>query len=1031
MEINRKGLELLGYRRDEVVGQNWFDKFLPEDEKQSVRAEFLEMVKGKRGVRENEENRVLTKRGDLPLVRWTSQTFTDAKGKVTTALSSGVDITEQRRAEQYLKLSEQRFRDFGAASSDYFWEMDSELRFSWFSDRFSQVTGVAAESLLGKTREETGIPDVDPDAWDQHLSDLRNRRPFRGFIHPRTLPDGRKVWLSINGLPVYDERGGFQGYRGTGGDVTELVETGVALQESEEKYRKIFETESDAIMLSDAESMQILDANEAALDLFGYSRDEFLQLTMPETSAEPKLTVKAFEKIRREGSGYIDRRLKKHKDGSEFPVALSTTSFMLDNRQVLCCVARDLREEEQQQRALIESEKRFRSFVDNLPAETYVKDLDGRYRFANRHMREFLGLTEDEIYGKTVTDLYPAEIAEPVLVQDKEVLTKQRTVIRESVETWPEATHTFLAVKFPVFNASGQIASLGGLTQDISALARTRRALKESEQRFKDFAEIAADYFWETDADDRFIYFSDSFEDVRGLPPETLLGETPREAIPRDIKEDVGWGEYRSAIRARRAFSMEISRRRPDRSMVRLLTTGRPVFSEDGTFRGYRGATRDITDQHRLSEKLTYQATHDALTGLVNRVTFEERLNRVLASTHADGSEHALCYLDLDQFKVINDTCGHVAGDELLRGLCMRLRATVRRRDTLARLGGDEFGVLMEHCNLDQAARVADALRKAVAEFQFVWKSKTFRIGASIGLVPLNSNSESAAAVLSAADAACYVAKEQGRNRVYVSRGDDARLNQRHREMEWVSQINGALAEERLQLLARPILSMSNGNEQGHHYELLLRMIDQDGESIPPGAFLPAAERYNLSSTLDRWVVHTALEWLSRNPSHLENLDMCAINLSGHSLADGDFLPFLSVELDKSRVPASKLCFEVTESVAIANLATATPFIEGVQARGGRFALDDFGSGLASFAFLRALPVEFLKIDGEFVKHITSSPLDESLVKSINEVGHVMGKKTIAEFVENDAIMEAVRRVGVDYAQGDAVGKPAPLTTLT
>jgi diguanylate cyclase (GGDEF)-like protein/PAS domain S-box-containing protein len=463
----------------------------------------------------------------------------------------------------------------------------------------------------------------------------------------------------------------------------------------------------------------------------------------------------------------------------DLPLVLWNSQTVTDaNGKVTAILSSGMDITEQHRRteqSLRSSEKRFRSVVDNLPAETDVKDLDGRYRFASRRMREFLGLTEDEIMGKTATGLYPAEIAEAVLVQDKEVLTKQRTVIRESVEIWPDGTHTFLAVKFPIFDASGQIVSVGGLKQDISALTQARHALKESEQRFKDFAEVAADFFWETDADDRFTYLSDNFERVRGLPPEALLGKVPQEIFPKDGKEDVGWSEYLSAIKARRAFSLEISRRRPDRSTVRLLITGRPILNKDGTFRGYRGATRNVTDQHKISEKLTYQATHDALTGLVNRASFEERLNRVLLTIAADGSDHALCYLDLDQFKVINDTCGHVAGDELLRQLCMRLRSTVRRRDTLARLGGDEFGVLMEHCNLDQATRVAEALRKAVAEFQFAWKNKTFQLGASIGLVPLNSNSESPAAVLIAADAACYVAKKQGRNQVYVSRNPKLR----------------------------------------------------------------------------------------------------------------------------------------------------------------------------------------------------------------------------------------------------------------
>ncbi len=942
--------------------------------------------------------------------------------------SDNTDITHRRRAEIELRSTEQRFHDYAAASSDYFWEMDEQLRFSWFSERFTEVTGVPADALLGKTREETGIPDVDPKVWKQHLDDLENHRPFRDFVHPRKMDDGRIVWLSINGRPVFDEDGDFRGYRGTGTDTTELIETTLAFRESEEKYRKIFEAETAAITVFDAETLRYMDANESALELYGYTREEFLNLTVSETSAERKATEKTIQEIVDGETNHVPRRLKRRKDGSVFPAELTSSVFNFKGKKIVCCVARDLSTEEQQARALKESEQRFRSFAENSSAEIFIKDTEGRYLLVNRYMANLLNVSEEEMIGKTAAELYTPEIAARVNAHDREVLETQQTIVREAVEQWPDRQRTFLSVRFPMFDALGRIIGLGGLNQEISELAEARRALQESERRFKDFAETAADYFWETDAEGRFIYLSERFQQVRGMKPEEVLGKTRREAFGEAL-EDAAGGEYAPSVCQHKPFTAKLSRRRPDGTMVQLESTGKPVFDQDGSFYGYRGTTRDITDAHVLSEELTYQATHDALTGLLNRRAFEERLGQVLERARSDGSEHVMCYLDLDQFKVINDTCGHDAGDELLRQLCVQLKAKVRKRDTLARLGGDEFGILMEHCELDQADRVADALRQTITDFRFAWTGRQFRIGASIGMAAVNSSSESAAAVMSAADAACYVAKDQGRNRVHVSREDDAELSRRYTEMEWVARINAALAEDRFKLLYQPVFPISTDKRIGHHYELLLRMTEEDA-TISPGDFFPAADRYNLSSSLDRWVVRTALRWLSDHPDHLKDLSLCAINLSGHSLTDPNFLNFLSKTLDESKVPASKLCFEVTETVAIANLSAATAFIEGIKSRGARFALDDFGSGLSSFAYLKALPVDFLKIDGVFIRDLENNAVDVSMVKSINEIGHVMGKKTIAEFVENLAILEVLREIGVDYAQGNALGMPAPLDSL-
>lgn len=437
-----------------------------------------------------------------------------------------------------------------------------------------------------------------------------------------------------------------------------------------------------------------------------------------------------------------------------------------------------------------------------------------------------------------------------------------------------------------------------------------------------------------------------------------------------------------------------------------------------------------LGERQLFVSEIEYQATHDALTGLINRSEFERRLQHLLDSTCTSLSTHALCYLDLDQFKIVNDHCGHTAGDQLLRQLAHLFQARVRQRDTLARLGGDEFGVLLESCTPEQAQRLATELRQVVEEFRFVWEEKSFYIGVSIGLVAIDRHSDSVAAVLRAADSACYVAKDAGRNRIHVFDEQDQDLAKRRGEFLWVTRIPQALEENRFMLYAQAIFPLHPGAVIGTHYELLLRLQDSDGRIIAPGVFLPAAEHYQLAVRLDRWVVATALQRLTHHPLFLDSVALCAINLSGQSMGDAEFLAFLLQQLDETGFPAERLCFEITETAAIANLVEAIRFMNALKQRGCRFALDDFGSGLSSFAYLKNLPVDFVKIDGLFVKNITDDPLDLAMVRSINEIGQLMGKQTVAEFVENDTVLAKLRELGVDYGQGYGVGRPQPLSDL-
>jgi diguanylate cyclase (GGDEF)-like protein/PAS domain S-box-containing protein len=515
------------------------------------------------------------------------------------------------------------------------------------------------------------------------------------------------------------------------------------------------------------------------------------------------------------------------------------------------------------------------------------------------------------------------------------------------------------------------------------------------------------------------------------MAADEVLGDSIPELFTTLGEDPEKWTRQLSHMESHKPFrEFDYSWLAPNGELNVFRISGKPIFDTQDKFAGYRGAARDITEAYRLSQELSYQASHDPLTGQINRRGFEHRLQQLLDSARKDQVEHALLYIDLDQFKLINDTCGHLAGDELLRQISEVLRHLVRRGDTLARVGGDEFGILLERCSLHEAMRIAHTVRKNVEEFRFVWDEHSFAIGVSIGLIAVTDSSESIDVVLKEADAACYAAKDEGRNRVHLYAQDDAALRKRRGEMRWISAIQQALDENRLLLCYQPIIPLHEDATDHVHYELLLRMQDEDGQVIPPGAFLPAAERYSLSTKLDRWVVGSALDWLQGQGEQLERLYSCSINLSGHSLGNEEFLRFVIDKLTQSQVAPEKICFEITEAAATANLVNAMKFINQMKEVGCQFALDDFGSGLSSFAYLKKLPVDFLKIDGLFVKNIASDSIDFSMVKSINEIGHVMGKKTVAEFVEDEEILAKLREIGVDFAQGYAIGRPQLIEQL-
>ena len=567
------------------------------------------------------------------------------------------------------------------------------------------------------------------------------------------------------------------------------------------------------------------------------------------------------------------------------------------------------------------------------------------------------------------------------------------------------------------------------LTAQIGERERVEMALGHQQERALVTLESIGDGVITTDVAGVIDYLNPVAEQLTGWPLAEARGRALAEVfgVYEEKSEQPAESPATRCLREGRIVGLpgntELAHRNGSRFAIE--ESAAPIRDRHGVTVGVVLAFRDVTQERTLAQKISYQASHDPLTGLINRREFEVRLDRLLFAAGANGHEHALCYFDLDQFKIVNDTCGHIAGDELLRQLAAYLQTKVRGSDCMARLGGDEFGVLLEACSLEKGREIAELLRCSIRDFRFVWEARSYEIGASFGLVPITAGAGSLADVLSAADSACYVAKDQGRNRVHVYEPDDKILAQRSNEMRSVSRLRQALEENRLSLHYQPISALTPALAERDFCEVLLRMRDEDGQFVEPDVFLPAAERYGLMPAVDRWVTRASFAALVAGTGPCGGT--IAVNLSGQSLGDPHFLGFVIEQFERSGIEPRRICFEITETAAIANLSGATRFISTLRAMGCRFALDDFGSGLSSFGYLKNLSVDYLKISGHFVRGIVNDPIDRAMVQSINGIGHVMGLTTIAECVESEAVANVLREIGVDMMQGYYIAHPKPL----
>lgn len=683
--------------------------------------------------------------------------------------------------------------------------------------------------------------------------------------------------------------------------------------------------------------------------------------------------------------------------------------------------------------ALRSSEAKFRGLYESVLEGVYQFSADGKIQAVNPAFVRLLGYSNaEELYALPGSAaLYGDGVARARFVQELERVGEVHTA--ETLLRRRDGSQlVVLESARVVHDENRRVLAYEGTIADITERKRVEQAIFEEKERAQVTLQSIGDGVITTDREGRIEYLNPVAEQLSGWSGAEARGASIMEVLRlrdestdaelehpllRCLRDDkvVNFGEH-SVLRNR--LGQEIA----------IQDSAAPIRDRSGRTVGAVVVFRDVTKERRLKHALSFQATHDALTGLINRREFDNRLTSALQNAREGAGTHALLYLDLDQFKMVNDTCGHIAGDRLLRDVTSLLQQQVRSADVIARLGGDEFGILAQHCTLEQATRIAEQIRLAVHEYRFFWEQNSACIGASIGVVAITQQTDSVASLMSAADIACYAAKDAGRNRVHVH--DSSEVSGRHREMYWVSRVSRAVEENRLELYSQPVIATrADSSHAAPFHELLVRMRDDDGELTLPGEFIPAAERHNIVATVDRWVLERAVQQLRQCLAAGRELPLLAVNLSGQSLSERDFLEFV-LTLVKDPAIARSLCFDIAEAAVVSHRASAVTFMQEVRKRGCRIALDDFGAGLSSFQFLKRIPVDFLKIDAQFVGCLSGDVVDRSLIEAISKVARALGITTIGERVESAETLACLTELGIDLVQGYQLARPAPLEEL-
>ncbi|MEM9264140.1 MAG: EAL domain-containing protein [Cyanobacteria bacterium P01_F01_bin.13] len=806
---------------------------------------------------------------------------------------------------------------------------------------------------------------------------------------------------------------------------------------SETRFRAIFDHAFQFIGLLTRDGT-LIEVNRTVLDFGGLRREDVVGQPFWQTpwwKISEAIQVQLQESIKRAAQGEFIRYEVDVLGANNqiITIDFSLRPVMDDSDQVVLIIpeGRDISDRKRIETDLEASQKHYASLAAAAPVGIFRTDLQGDCIYVNERWCDIAGISAEDALGTGwAVASHPDDRARISQEWYQAAQTNQMFQSEYRFQT-PSGWATWVyGQAVAEYDGNGEITGYVGTVTDIT----NRKLLEVALETEKEIAQVTLDSIGDavitTNARGQVNYLNPIAEVMTGWTTQTANGQ-PLSQVFNIVNETTGEPATNPVDRVLASGKIEglanhtvLIRR--DGQEFSIEDSAAPIFNRANQLIGVVMVFHDVTQSRSLARQLSWQANHDSLTQLFNRHYFENTLEAMVTAAVQQKQHHVLCYLDLDQFKVVNDTSGHLAGDELLRQLAGLLRRHIRAADIIARLGGDEFGIILTHCPLDRAVNIAEDLRQAIADYLFVWQDKVFRVGVSIGLVAITSNSTNATAVMSAADVACYAAKYRGRNRIQIYQRDNAALNQQRQERQWSVIIRQALETDRFCLYRQKIVQTTDLDEKNpHFYEVLVRMLNSADEIVSPAVFIPAAERYDLMPMLDRWVIRTCLDNLEQLPQASTQRVLYSINLSGTSLNDEQFLRFVQTEFERVTVPPDYICFEITETAAISDFERATSFIRELKGLGCRFALDDFGSGMSSFAYLKALPVDFLKIDGDFIRTITSDLTTQAIVESIHRIGNVMGLRTIAESVEDDSILAKLQAIGIDFVQGYGIGHPS------
>jgi diguanylate cyclase (GGDEF)-like protein/PAS domain S-box-containing protein len=801
-------------------------------------------------------------------------------------------------------------------------------------------------------------------------------------------------------------------------------------------FRKFFSISPDGIVLLDNDD-RILKANPAFLELFGYELDEVLGHEINDLIVDPAF----HEEARSLSHQALDSRpvhqesLRCRKNGDLINVEIFGTPLMLEDRQVgIYGIYRDITARRQAEDLLEQSEAKHRTIVECMNDGYFEIDLAGNLLFFNQSLARIFDTDVDELGTLNLRQFFQEE-TNARLYEDFNRIYRSGEI--DSRVSWQftasenRLRHLEASVSL-ILSDQSEPVGFRGVVRDVTDRVEAIEALRHSEELFRLVTENTGQLVYDFDLESGRIQWSGAVKSVLGLcraSAEQFDIENWTESLHPDDRARC-LRLLSDTARSGEPYRVEYRLHRLGDDYIHVEDRGAYLRDAQGLPTRLIGTLTDITQRKRQEEALAYQASHDALTGLGNRFKFEQAVDHLSRDAAEHGRTHVFLYMDLDQFKVVNDTCGHDAGDELLQEIAQCINELVRRDDLLARLGGDEFGLLLSDCTIESGVKIAEKVISRINDYQFTWQNHRFSVGISIGLVALDGT-RGFVDLLKAADQACYVAKDQGRNRYRVYHEEDSILRQRSAELQAVADVNSAIIENRFELYLQKIFALDE-NTTPKGGEILLRMRDRDGRLIPPGEFILGAERYNRMAALDRWVVENAFRQIGRlcQDRRIEPEQWFSINLSGATIDDAEFGAFVCETLRQHQVRPELVCFEITESAAITHHRNAVRFLDSVRTMGCRVMLDDFGSGLSSFAYLKTLPIDFIKIDGTLIQDIARSDFNLAIVRAVHEFARVLGIPLIAEHVEQPAELERLRDIGVEYVQGFLLHEPERWSTL-